>query len=127
MGLASVLTFLLVAFSYVAWSGHQNAAKLEACTKNLLAIATALELRAAKHQGQMPPDLATLVKEGYLTEIPCCPSVTRETYSKGFASNKERDGRVFRYWVGCHGPHHEGFRPGYPAVHDRDQIEMLSD
>lgn len=79
-------------------------ARYVACARNAIAVATALEIYAMDHNSRYPQELKQLVSEGYLRELPKCPSVKEETFSKAYSSAMNPD----YFFFCCYGENHKG-------------------
>lgn len=87
--------------------GEGNLSDLRAvCCSNCYGISLALDKYAAQHDGKYPENLKSLVPE-YLKEIPKCPAVEDDTYSRSYSVD---EGSCF-YTFYCEGANHLG--PGY--------------
>jgi hypothetical protein len=83
-----------------------------ACKSNLKNIGTALEMYSTDNGGRFPPALSALAPN-YLTQIPSCPTIGRETYSISYERHADPDA----YTVYCAGFNHggSGLGPDLPA------------
>lgn len=85
---------------------------LQVCEEHLQELAAALRRYAASHDGHFPATLADLVP-GYLEQIPECPTVSRDSYSRGYEMMVNPD----QFYVRCYGDHSgSGLSEGFPLI-----------
>ena len=98
-----LIALLLVAVSccYGLWAEERRQVRtLQVCARNLVSVEWALHM-FGHDNGFYPVSLGLLIPR-YLTAIPTCPSVGKDTYSHGYKSN----GREVFYTVECRGGQH---------------------
>jgi hypothetical protein len=90
---------------------------LTGCKSNLKNIGTASEMYSTDNKGDYAPSLARLTPN-YLRLIPTCPSVERNTYSRGYTAINSHVGQTpyNAYTVVCTGNNHveHGLPRNYP-------------
>lgn len=85
---------------------------LQVCEANLKDLAAALRRYAASHDGHYPVSLTELVP-GYLESLPECPTVSKDTYSRGYEMMVNPD----QFYVRCYGDHSaSGLSEGFPLI-----------
>jgi len=75
-----------------------------ACKSNLRNIATALSVYANDND-HLYPDTLDKIMPSYMQTIPCCPSVSKNTYSTGY----EADTEYTSFTISCKGKNHSDY------------------